>query len=280
MAGTAKEGSSRDAASRERDFGLDPNQSLSKALGIIQALGATGGDMGVRELGRELGMAPSIVHRLLTTLRNHGFVEQDLRTMRYRIGFGLFEAGQGYLAQRTLADSAFEELQQVSRDYEMAAYLGVIHDDQFVYILSIPGRNIATYTPPGKRAHLHSTALGKAALSCYSDEELAPLLDNLPMPRLTRATNTERARLAEEVRIARSEGWATCLEENIDDIFAIGVPVRDRRGEVIAAISLACHGAAEFTGVRHRALDDLGRVSARISARLGAVSAPALQGAV
>ncbi|MEQ8347195.1 MAG: IclR family transcriptional regulator [Sneathiellaceae bacterium] len=267
-------------STKDRDFALDANQSLSKALGIIETLGASQGDMGVRELGRSLGVAPSIVHRLLATLRNHGFVEQDPRTMRYRIGFGLFEAGQSYLAQRTLADSAFEELQQASRDYDMAAYLGVIHDDQFVYILSFPGRNITTNPQPGNRAHLHSTALGKSVLAAFSDEDLVPLIESLPMPRLTRATITEPARLAEDVRTARTEGWATCLAENIDDIFAIGVPVRDRRGDVIAAISLASQGEAQFSSVRDRARDELSRVSARISARLNGPAARSLQNAL
>lgn len=264
-------------STKDRDFALDANQSLSKALSVIETLSASQGDMGVRELGRSLGVAPSIVHRLLATLRNHNFVEQDPRTMRYRIGFGLFDAGQSYLAQRTLADSAFEELQQVSRDYDMAAYLGVIHDDQFVYILSFPGRTITANPQPGNRAHLHSTALGKAVLAGVSDADLGPLIESLPMPQLTRATITEPARLAEDVRIARTEGWATCLEENIDDIFAVGVPLRDQRGEVIAAISLASQGEASFSRVRDRAQDELTKISARISTRLNAPAARAVQ---
>ncbi|MGX1100145.1 IclR family transcriptional regulator [Amorphus sp. MBR-141] len=253
---------------KDRDFALDANQSLAKALSIIEALSASQTDIGVRELGRQLSVPPSVVHRLLATLRNHGFVEQDPRTMRYRIGFGLFEAGQSYMSQRTLADSAFEELQQVSRDYEMAAYLGVIHDDQIVYILSLPDRSVPVNPQPGKRAHLHSTALGKVALTYFSDTDLKSMLSELPLPRLTYATITDPERLADEVHQARDTGWATCLEENIEGIFAFGVPVRNQRGEVIAGISLASQGRALFSRARDRACEELTEISARITARL------------
>lgn len=223
----------------------------------------------MRELGRRLSIPPSVVHRLLATLKNHDFVEQDPRTMRYRIGFSLYEAGQSYLVQRSLADAAFDELNRVAKSVNMSAYLGAMHDTEMVYFLSLPSAPIHVFPQPGRTAPLHSTSIGKIALSRLADADLAVLLDRLAMPRLTDRTIVEPERLYMEVIESRENGYATCLGENIEGIYAIGVPVFDTRGETIAGISLAAPGPDVFETVRAEALQQLHNVSAIITQRLG-----------
>ncbi len=247
---------------------LDANQSLSKALMILKMLSSTQGDIGVRELGRRLAIPPSVVHRLLATLKNHDFVEQDPRTMRYRTGYGLYEAGQSYLVQRTLADAAFEELQKVAKNCNMAAYLGAMHDTEMVYFLSLPSPPIHVYPQPGRTAPLHSTSIGKIALARLENNELATFLQTLDMPRLTASTIVEPIRLYEEVVEVRENGYSTCLGENIEGIYAIGVPVLDSRGDIVAGISLASPGPEIFQDIRDSALEQLRRASAIITERL------------
>lgn len=247
---------------------LDANQSLSKALQIIELLSSTEGDIGVRELGRRLSIPPSVVHRLLATLKNHDFVEQDLRTLRYRVGFSLYEAGQSYLVQRSLADAAFDELSRVAKSINMSAYLGAMHDTEMVYFLSLPSAPIHVFPQPGRTAPLHTTSIGKIALSRLADAELAVLLDTLDMPRLTDKTIVEPERLYMEVVESRENGYATCLGENIDGIYAIGVPVFDSRGDTVAGVSLAAPGPDMFEDLRGEALELLRNVSAIITQRL------------
>jgi DNA-binding IclR family transcriptional regulator len=248
---------------------LDANQSLSKALQIIKDLSATEGDIGVRELGRRLSIPPSVVHRLLATLKNHDFVEQDPRTMRYRVGFGLYSAGQSYLMQRTLADAAFDELQQLAQRFEMSAYLGVLHDVEIVYFLSLPSHPMPINPQPGRTVPVHTTALGKAIAAGMEDEEMKSFVNRLDLKRHTDKTLTDAADFLESVNACRRDGFATCIEENVDGVFAVGVPIFDDRADIIASMSLGTSDREMFYSTLNVAIEALHAAAGRIAERLG-----------
>src|SRR5436305_12210565 len=63
-------------------------QSLDRALEILKLLGAEP-EMRVTDLARRLEVHKSTVFRLLSTLQEHGLVEQNPTTEKYRPGYGL-----------------------------------------------------------------------------------------------------------------------------------------------------------------------------------------------
>ena len=65
-------------------------QSLVKSLAIMEILAESVEGMGVTEIGERVGMNKSTVHRILTTLVNENYVEQDQAKGKYRLSFKLF----------------------------------------------------------------------------------------------------------------------------------------------------------------------------------------------
>src|ERR1700736_3077883 len=63
-------------------------QSLDRALEILKLLG-TEPEMRVTDLARRLEVHKSTAFRLLSTLQEHGLVEQNPSTEKYRLGYGL-----------------------------------------------------------------------------------------------------------------------------------------------------------------------------------------------
>src|SRR3982074_1229483 len=63
-------------------------QSLDRALEILKLLGSEP-EMRVPALARRLEVHKSTAFRLLSTLQEHGLVEQNPSTERYRLGYGL-----------------------------------------------------------------------------------------------------------------------------------------------------------------------------------------------
>src|SRR2546423_14091041 len=63
-------------------------QSLDRALEILRLLGSEP-EMRVTDLARRLEVHKSTVFRLLSTLQEHGLVDQNPTTERYRLGDGL-----------------------------------------------------------------------------------------------------------------------------------------------------------------------------------------------
>lgn len=217
----------------------NPNQSLSKGLAVLGLLESVEGEIGVREIARQLELSTTAAHRLIATLKSHGFVEQNPYNLRYRIGHRSFQIGQSYLAQQTLQQAAFERLHSTALRWGICAYLGVMRGNSVVYLLSLLNGPISVNTQPGSSTYLHSTALGKAMLSGMDAAEQETIVGELAMPQLTPSTIVDPALLLREVREVSSRGYAVCDTENIPDVFAIGAPVRDYTGQTVAAISFA-----------------------------------------
>lgn len=246
------------------------NQSVARALRIMQTLAAGAGGLGVRELARAIGVSPSIAQRLVSTLAEFGFAEQDAGR-KYRVGLGAFSVGNTFLSGNSLVRESLDELQRLAEEYQLNAYLGVLRGRSVVYLLALQSSGpIAIKSSPGAETHLHSTALGKALLLGVREPDVARLLGREPYVRLTNRTRTRLAQVLADLKAARRCGYTVSDEENLVGVHAIGAPVRDGSGATVAAVSgaLARH---EVTRARLPALATLVREAAdRISSRLGA----------
>ncbi len=260
----------KEPSSDNRD-GKSKSQSLDRGLMVLEAIGAAETDLGVRDLARMLGIAKSIVQRLLNTLYERGFVEQEPVSRKYRIGARAFEIGSGFTRSGSLAQIATPELELLTKQHQLNSYLGILRDNTALYLATLQSSGpIAIQVSPGDRIPLHTTALGKALLFDMSDAEIRALLEGTQMERRTAKSKLGIAALIKEVRQAKALGFTISEGENIVGIYSIGAPVYDATGHIIAAIS----GALPVDLVGRGNLDHLSRAvvatAARISQRLGA----------
>lgn len=219
----------------------DTNQSLARGLTILEAFSRETPELGVRELARRCGISRSIAHRLVQTLAARGFLEQNPETLRYRIGGRAFEVGHRYATASGVEDAALPILRGLTKDHELNAYLGVLRGDHVVYLVALQSRGpIVIRATLGSRTHTHSTALGKVLLAAEPESSARALLGGRPLPRLTRATLVDVDAVMAELGEVRRRGYAVSNEENIAGVLAVGAPVCDRSGRVIAAVSGAC----------------------------------------
>jgi len=250
------------------------SQSTARALSVLNLLGDSPEHLGVREIARRLDLAPSIVHRLIQTLTDYGYVERSASGQGYRIGFRAFQVGRSYLAQRDLHAASLPELRAMADRDQVNAYLGVLREGAIVYLEAIQSSGpIVIVSTPGARARLHSTAFGKALLAELPDDEVAALLGPEPFERVTPKTRTKFAAFLKDLREVRRTGCAVSDEENIAGVFAAGAVIRDATGRAVAALS----GAVPRHQLDAAGIEKLRRtvVSAaqRVSQRLGADAA-------
>ncbi|MBI4519980.1 MAG: IclR family transcriptional regulator [Gemmatimonadetes bacterium] len=226
-----------------RDAGkkLNENQTLARAVAILQAFSHDTPDLGVRQLSRILKLNKSTVHRLAQSLAHHGFLEQDSTTMRYRIGLNAFEIGSRYVSASGLEEAAMPVLQRLSREHQLNAYLGVLRERSAIYLIALQSTGpIVIRIDPGSRQHLHSTALGKALLAGQPNWRIEAILGPGPLPKLTPATLESPADVILQLEEVRRQGYAVSYEENRPGVLAIGAPVADWSGRTLAAIGIAC----------------------------------------
>jgi DNA-binding IclR family transcriptional regulator len=213
-------------------------QSVNRALTALELV-ADAGELGVSELGRQLGVHKATASRLAAVLAERGLLERDPVTERYRIGFGLVRLAGAAMSGLDLVRLARPMLETLAERVREASNLGVRSGDDVVYVDQIAGsRSIVTVSWVGRRTPLHCTSNGKVLLAWADDRDRERLLA-APMERFTERTITDAGELRAELDAIRRRGYAQTVEELEDGLNAVSAPVRQADGRVIAALGVS-----------------------------------------
>lgn len=216
------------------------NLSLERGLDVLEVLRSANEALGVRELARRLQLSAPAVQRILNTLGRHGYVEQAPDSRRYRLGPAVLALAQRALSKDQLVSAAEPELQALAARGCFNAFLGVRQQDRGIYVLTVQSRSpVVIRSSPGQSFPLHSTALGKSLLMGLAEEAIVSILGEGPYERLTLRTLTDPRKLTAQIKAAENLGYTTSLDENFPGLIAVGAPVREGSGRIIAGISVA-----------------------------------------
>ena len=196
----------------------------------MQLLGAVAEDGGrpktLSEVARRAGMPESSALRYLATLAELGFVEHELggEQGRYRLGVALFSVAERAIGNPDLRGLALPHMQLLLERYEETVNLAVFRQKRLVIIEVLEGlRSIRQGARVGEQDRLRSTALGKAILATYPDEEALELLHTEPIVQCTLRTITEDKDMLRELKSIRARGYAIDDEESEVGLRCVGV---------------------------------------------------------
>jgi DNA-binding IclR family transcriptional regulator len=245
-------------------------QSVDRALLVLEILGKLG-SAGVTEIALELGVHKSTVSRLITVLESRGFVEQLSDRGKYRLGFTIVRLAGSTSARMDLARESQPICDELARQSGETTNIAILDGDRIINIVESHGpAEITLRTWVGQNCPAHATSSGKALLSALSAHDVHALLST-PLPPFTANTITDISRLATELDAVRAAGWASVTEELEVGLNAIGAPVRDSSGAVVAALSVS-GPAYRLPPTRFEDVAALTVIAAdRISRRLGYV---------
>ena len=212
---------------------------VEKALTVLDLLRTRAEEIGVNEIAKICDFTPSTTHRILKTLEKSGWVFQ-LSDDRYIAGEKLsfmLEKDNLYLA---LKDVASIIMQNYSLKYSQAMNL-VIRDGKDCYILYQSRTNrLIDYVPPlHAKMPFHASGGGKVLLSELPENMVQQLLENSDLTPLTANTISNIDQLIEEIKKTAARGYAMDYKESTDFACCLSVPVRDRKGTMIAALSFS-----------------------------------------
>ena len=247
-----------------------PIKVLDKTFSILDILLQHGHSMHMTEISEKLGLYPSTIHRILDTLKHWGYVEQDPKTQKYRLGLKLLALGMAKLQQMDLAREATPYLKELVNQCNETVHLGVLEGEEVIYLAKEESsQTIRMISYVGKRAPLHCTALGKVLLAHLSPEERKKTLGEKVLPRLTEKTITDKRELEKELDKIREQGFALDREENEKDVCCVAAPIRNYQGEVIAAISISSPIFRIDKNAQNNLKEALLQTSKNISKQLG-----------
>src|SRR2546428_9374803 len=125
-------------------------QSLDRAIEILRLLGGEP-EMRVTDLARRLEVHKSTVFRLLSTLQEHGLVEQNPSTEKYRLGYGLVRLAGSALSELDLARGARPVLEGLALRTGETFNLAILPRSHAVIIDQIPAANLVVYVHIGRQ---------------------------------------------------------------------------------------------------------------------------------
>jgi len=247
-----------------------PIKVLNKSLSILETLLQHNSPMSMTEISEKLGLYPSTIHRILDTLKHWGYVEQGSNNQKYQLGLKLLELGMAKLHQIDLVKEAHPFLKELVNKCNETVHLGVLEEEEVLYLAKEESSQIirmCSYV--GKRAPLHSTALGKVLLADLSEEERRKILEQKGLPRITEKTITNKEGLEKELNRIKKQGFALDRRENEKDVCCIAAPIKNYQGKVIAAVSISSPVYRVDINKQNHLKETLIKITKKISKRLG-----------
>ncbi|MBW2064402.1 MAG: IclR family transcriptional regulator [Deltaproteobacteria bacterium] len=218
-------------------------KSLQKALDIIDMV-AERGSAGIRDLSAWAGFPPATTHRIVSTLTERRYLEQDPLTKKYSLSLRFLELGSKVQQKFNLLPIARPQMERLMRETRESVNLAVRDGDEMVYLEQVRSDYalLQLFTRPGARVHLYNTGVGKLFLSQMSQKELGEYLARTRLVPRTPNTITGRDALKDELEIIRSRGFSVDNEEFEQGVRCVASLVFDHRHLPVAAISIS--GAA------------------------------------
>jgi DNA-binding IclR family transcriptional regulator len=208
------------------------------SLKVIEALAAAPTGLGVTRLAQLLGMPKARVHRHLSVLREHGYVDQDPDNNQYRVGWQMFLLGRACSSRFDVMGLAKPVLEQLRDEVGQTVVISTFSDNEVVVLDLLRGTApVEISLRPGTRFQHNSVAQGKIALA-YGPDKLRRAYLTQPLSNSTPRTIVDPDRLAAEIELVRKRGWADAPEELYIGINALAAPLLQGNGELFGTLAI------------------------------------------
>ena len=221
--------------------------NLRRELAILTVLGGEeaveDGGLGVVRIADLIGREKSQVSRTLKTLAESGFVDRDTATLQYRLGWRFFALAARAGEQRLLV-VAPALLKRLVENLGETAHLSVLQGTEVLTVLSeSPPHAVKADGWAGRTVPIYCTSSGRALLFDHDHEALSGLLSGVEFRELRPGTVRNLEELEKSIAVAREQGYALVNEEFEFGLVGAAAPVRDFKGQLIAALNVS---APEF----------------------------------
>ena len=217
------------------------NQSVEKVLQIIETMAQSREPLRLQDISMKVKMPSSTTLRLINTLMNCGYANQDPNTLRYTLSLKFMEIGSLVSSQLSIRDIAHPYLVELSKKCKESVCLAIEQNMEVVYIDVIDGPDgmLKITQRIGKIAPIHSTGVGKLMLLNYYSSQIEHMIKTKGMAALTPNTITTKQELLNELKKIKNQGYALDNEECELGARCLSVGIKDYTGKIVAGISVS-----------------------------------------
>ncbi len=229
-------------ASSPRDFVA----ALESGLLVIEAFDQDRPRLSISEVAQRAGLSRAAARRHLLTLTRLGYAHQQGR--QFELSAKVLRFGQSYMHSARLPRLLQPQLTRMALTLQEASSAGVLDGQDVISVAAATaGRVVSATVQPGSRVPAWCTANGRVLLAALPNEALDAFIARQPLLPLTPHTLTQRDRLRLEIERVRVRGYALVDQELEPGLRTLSVPLRNFRGEVVAALNVSAHAGRMST---------------------------------
>ena len=215
-------------------------KSFEKILKVLECFSTVDRDLSVSEIVERTDLPRSTAHRIILSLREIGFLDQDKTRNNYRLGFRLFEFGNTVLVNMDLPGVAHPVVEMLGQTTGESVHLCVFDGWRMAYVDRRAGGRTGPHnsTITMEVSPCHCTGVGKAALA-HQPPNIVERIIRLGLNAYTRNTITEPDALRRELALIRERGFSIDAGEIELNVRCVAAPIRNYGGNVFASISVS-----------------------------------------
>lgn len=211
---------------------------LDRAFSILEVLARSRRALTLAELAEEGRLPKPTVHRILKSLRDLGYVEQEDRGGAYELTARLASLRE-YGRDEAVREKARSLMERLHAAFDETVNLGLLEGIFVRYVEVIETTQpLRWIVKPGARDSFRTTALGRAIVAHLPAEQQARLVTKACVALPARGRKAARAALEQELAATRERGYALEEEETVAGVACLAVPL-GFLGEPLAAVSLS-----------------------------------------
>lgn len=196
-------------------------------------------ELGLTEISRCTGINKSTAYKILLSLRERGLVAIDPESKKYRLDVGILELSSHLLRNMDLRSVAHPLLKELAERSGKTVTLALCKERHLVFIDRVDGcENVRFYCDVGKVVYYNTGAAGKAAFAFLPPGQMRDILMEAPVNRFT-PNSRSWEQMIDEAPLIQKNGYAISDEEVDAGVYAVGTPLFDHRGRVVAGMALA-----------------------------------------
>jgi DNA-binding IclR family transcriptional regulator len=220
------------------------NSLVENCFAVIQLLAEEAASMRLGDIAERLDLPKSGTHRLLSSLCDLGWVEQDPATGLYRLTLRIAILGQRFLIATKIPDLCRPVLDRLAGECHELVRMAVVEDDGLAWVAHVQGAEAGLIYQPAMtdKVTLHVTAAGKAWLATLPIEDAVRRVLAVGFgkpgefgPSAIRSVEP----LVQELERTRERGYGLAIEESEPGIVAIAAAITLRNGSVAGTVSVA-----------------------------------------
>jgi IclR family pca regulon transcriptional regulator len=226
-------------------------QSLERGLAVMSLFSREHPSLTLSEAAELAGLTRATARRILLTLEHLGYVKSNGR--RFAPTAKLLSIGYAYLSSLDLWEVAEPYMEELAERTGESCSASILDGPEIVYVARVPSKRVmAIALSVGSRLPAHATSMGRVLLANLPADELDVYFRTSRRERLTARTMVDEARLRDLLDKVRCRGWALVDQELEMGVRSIAAPIRDLRGNVLAALNVSTHAGRVTVGEMER----------------------------